>query len=468
MAEPAETGKLAIAMPGRNNTGVEGNQRFATTVRNLLLYGVLLHLFAFSAIDLFSSPTESELVADASSDAGNLYNQLVVPAAFFTVCFLVYAHRVPRRALWAVMIPTAPMLLLIALSTLWSEYPELTIRRAFHEIIEVTTLALLATCFSSATDVLKIFFRAFLVMGCLDLLAGALFSESITSIGFAGIHGHKNLAGEFFLVAMPVFLLGALHREISGNRLIGLVALLSCMAMLILSESKTSMGAVPLGFAAMLVTRGLTNRDVAARVPWLLVCALGLLVAMIALAIWPFDELLEVLVGDPTLTGRDGIWQYAISKFAASPIVGVGYGAIWQIGPTIQSALRDMGIWMVFNEAHNGYLEIVAQLGVAGIICLLIFLTTTLRNAVSCWNTVENRALFGVGALTIYIFWGLVLSNITESLYFAAGLGYPGMLMFLAPLAASRLATRRRAGSRRELSGVGARQPAHLAYRSLH
>jgi exopolysaccharide production protein ExoQ len=271
----------------------------------------------------------------------------------------------------------------------------------------------------------------------LDLFSAAIFPDALTSLGFAGIHGHKNLAGQFFFVAMPVYLLGALYKEISGNRFIGLFSLVSGIAMLVLTESKTSFGAIVVGFSTVLVLRGLSHRDLAVRTPWLLICGLGLLCAIVAITIWTPDELLEMLIGDPTLTGRDGIWLFAISKFDGSPIVGTGYGAIWQVGPTIQNALREMGILLVFNEAHNGYLEIAAQLGIVGILCLLIFLITTLVNALSYWAKIDKHGFWGAGALTIYIFFGLVLCNITESLYFQAGLGSFGTLIFLAAFVAS-------------------------------
>jgi O-antigen ligase len=145
-----------------------------------------------------------------------------------------------------------------------------------------------------------------------------------------------------------------------------------------------------------------------------------------------------MLIGDPTLTGRDQIWRYAATKFDGSPIIGVGYGAIWQVGPTIQIALQEIGLFLVFNETHNGYLEIAAQIGIVGILCLLIFLIATLLNALFYWATIEKHTFGGAGALTTYIFWGLVLYNITESLYFQAGIGTSGTLIFLGAFVASR------------------------------
>jgi len=453
MSELIESGKLAASLSARRFR-VEQGQPLAATVRNLLLYGLLFHLFAFEATTLFSSPTESELVADASSDAGNLYNQLILPAAFFAACTLVYAYRVPARVLFSATIPMAPLLLVMVLSTAWSEYPELTIRRASHELIEAISLALLASCFTSANVILKIFFRAFLTIGCLDLLSSFIFPNALTSLGLAGIHGHKNIAGQFFFTAIPVYILGTLYRQISGNRLIGLFALLSGIGMLILSESKTSLGATVFGLASVMLVRGLSHRDFAARVPWLLVCAMGLICAAIAIMLEPSDELLETLVGDPTLTGRDGVWQYAISKFAENPAGGTGYGAIWQIGPQIQLALREMGIFLVFNESHNGYLEIIAQLGIIGIFCFLIFLAATLLNTLWYWVNVEKHRLCGAGALAIYLFAGLALSNVTESLYFQSGIGSFGTLMFLAAFIA--------AGRRRTMMASAARASSTL------
>jgi exopolysaccharide production protein ExoQ len=424
-------------MPARSSgLPLQENQEFAAVSRNLLLYGFVFYLFAFKAPDLLFGVSEAD--ADASSEAGNTFNQLVLPAMFFAVCILVRAYRISVRRLLYALIPMGPFLLVMVVSTMWSEFPELTIRRASHEFVEATALALLAACFSNARVMLGIFFRAFLIIVFLDLLSSAIFPESLTNIGFAGIHGHKNLAGQFFVVALPISLLGTLYKEISGNRLLGLFSLMSCLAMLVATQSKTSVGAIFFGLSLLLLARGLSRRDPAFRVSLLLFILLGLLCAVAVIISWGPNELLEILIGDPTLTGRDQIWRYAFYKFDGSPVVGVGYGAIWQVGPQILLALKGMGLFFVFNEAHNGYLEIAAQLGMVGIACLLIFLITTLLNSLSYWATIEKNTFCGAGALTIYIFWALVLSNITESIYFQAGAGSSGMLIFFGAFVASR------------------------------
>jgi len=432
---PSDPIELVNIMPAENaNVFHPRDEAFTAVFRSLLLYGFILYLFAFTAPDLLFGVGTAE--ADTSSAAGNLFSQLIVPAMFFAACSLVHVYRISARRLWRALAPMAPFLLVVMLSALWSEYPELTIRRASNELLQATALALLAACFSNATAMLAALFRAFLIIGCLDLLSYAFFPESITDLGFAGIHGGKNIAGEFFVVALPVYLLGTLDKEISGNRLLGLFSLISGIAMLVATQSKTSVGAAVFGFSLLLLARAL-SRNHTLRVSLLLCFLLGLLCAIaVTISLGP-SELLETLIGDPTLTGRDQIWRFAISKFDGDPVLGVGYGAIWQVGLEIQLALRSMGLYFVFNEAHDGYLEIAAQLGIVGVACLLIFLVRTLLNSLSYWATIEKNSLLGAGALTTYIFWALVLSNITESLYFQAGVGSSGVLIFLGAFVAS-------------------------------
>jgi O-antigen ligase len=421
-----------IPMPARNAVPAPQDQT-SDVLRNLLVYGFVFYLFAFTAPDLLFGPNKA-----SGSASGNIFNQLILPALFFATCIVARSYRISVQRLWRALVPMAPFLLVMVLSTLWSDYPELTLRRASRELLEAIALVTLAACFSSARAMLGVLFRAFVIIGCLDLASAVIFSDSHTDLGFAGIHGHKNVAGEFFVVALPVYLLGTLHKEISGSRLLGLFSLMAGIAMLVATQSKTSAGAIVFGLAALLPARYLFRRNPSLRVSSQLLFLLGLLCAVAVILNWGPSDLLNSLIGDPTLTGRDQIWLYVTQKFNASPVFGVGYGAVWQVGPEIEAALKRAGLIFVFNEAHNGYLDIAAQLGAVGVLCLVIFLIATLRNSLSYWATTEENDFRGAGALTIYFFWALVLSNITESLYFQPGVGSSGMLIFLGGFVASR------------------------------
>ena len=70
------------------------------------------------------------------------------------------------------------------------------------------------------------------------------------------------------------------------------------------------------------------------------------------------------------------IWNIIKEHIALSPVVGSGYGAYWP-GPIPSSPsvvfLTRMGDFYP-SQSHNGYLEIVNELGFVGLICLLTYL----------------------------------------------------------------------------------------------
>ena len=68
---------------------------------------------------------------------------------------------------------------------------------------------------------------------------------------------------------------------------------------------------------------------------------------------------------DPTLTGRTGVWTAVLRRIAERPHLGYGYGAFWhdRFGPAM--LIRRETHWDV-PAAHNGWLEIVLQIGEVG------------------------------------------------------------------------------------------------------
>jgi O-antigen ligase len=76
------------------------------------------------------------------------------------------------------------------------------------------------------------------------------------------------------------------------------------------------------------------------------------------------NYVLQILGKDPTLTGRTELWQILL-KWDINPILGVGFESFW-LGSRVQK-LSEMIRGIVFNEAHNGYLETYLNLGLLGL-----------------------------------------------------------------------------------------------------
>lgn len=416
--------------------GERNSQRFVGLYRNALLYAFMFYFFVDPNTLLPSTRTVGRTAA-VLSDAPNVYNQSFLLIALVSGYALTQAYRVPWRRIGTAIIPIAPLLLIAILSIAWSNFPDLTIRRASRETIEILSLIFLSQCFSRKEDVLRILFRGFLVILCMDLASAAISPGSFTALGFTGVHTNKNFAGEFLFVAIPLFAIGSVKASINRYRLVALFALAASFGMLAVTQSKTAVGALLFATLLLFVTR---SAIVSHRYRGVFVLGALLLIMMEGIAFTNFSlqDWISLAVSDPTLTGRDRIWDYVLLKFSGSPIIGVGYGALWQVGPSTAADFKQMGLYLIFNEAHNGYLEIATQLGLLGIAALLFFLTATFANISRFVVRFERSDIAGLGAYGLYLFWGLVLYNITESLYFQSGIGPWGMLVFVASAVAGR------------------------------
>ena len=108
---------------------------------------------------------------------------------------------------------------------------------------------------------------------------------------------------------------------------------------------------------------------------------------------------------DPTLTDRTKIWSLLLSM-QANPVLGAGYECFW-LGP------RLLRVWQQFgglNEAHNGYLEVYLNLGIAGLFLLSVFLIASYRTICRRLTPLSSLASLGLALWTILLFY-----NVTEA-----------------------------------------------------
>ena len=349
--------------------------------------------------------------------SGNPVWQVIELLAFANCIVIAPFFRVGRGLLLFCLAPFIGMLIWVMLSVTWSAFPELTIRRGGRVIIEVVSFAILALSFSSSQGVLRVLFRIFLLINLADIISVAAPSISRTDLGFAGLHGHKNLAGEFFYMALPVFFIAIFDRSVSRYRIPAIFSFLTAAVMLVASDSKTAMGTVLIGSAFVIFSRAAQFK----RYGLLIVCECVLVAVVLAMTFFQngFLQAIYSVTDDPTLTGRDSIWRFALSKFDANPFVGIGYGALWQAGPQLEEALANWEIpFGGINEAHNGYIDILAQMGIIGLILLVICLLMILLRIYRYANCSEGRERFGLADYAIYIIWGALIYNVTETFFF--------------------------------------------------
>jgi O-antigen ligase len=115
---------------------------------------------------------------------------------------------------------------------------------------------------------------------------------------------------------------------------------------------------------------------------------------------------------DTTLSGRVDIWDFVWNDIQKQPVLGYGFATYWIMGSARIEIFASYFEGFMVNSAHNGYLEIILQLGVVGFI---LFLFPVIAYIYRMFKLNSNIA--------ILIFISIVTLNYTESVLFKVGLG---------------------------------------------
>jgi O-antigen ligase len=384
---------------------------------------VLLYMFMSGILGLFSAGQASAL-----SSAGNTITQVFLAVGFLNAMLLAAMYKVPLQKIWYIARWLLPLMIWIILSVCWSTFPDLTLRRAIREVLEVFSLILLISTYSCRTEPLRIIFLAFATIVVLDVASLAKPSISYSPDGFAGIHGHKNVAGEFYFFALPLFGLAIFDRSIAIGRYVAPLALFLGTALLLLSGSKTAIALFAITCLCVLAIRLLRRmREYTAvlLLIYLLICV-AVVVAILGVG---FTDTVELLTGDVTFTGRTQLWDYVLARWQQNPYFGEGFGALWQVGVQMGAYLSAGQLNWVMNEAHNGYLDVLAQTGIIGLVLLIVFLVAALLAAL--FARTDKRSPFdGWKWYIIYVTLGMLLHNVMESTFVRAG-DYGWMLLVI-------------------------------------
>jgi O-antigen ligase len=166
------------------------------------------------------------------------------------------------------------------------------------------------------------------------------------------------------------------------RRLLPAVALVLSSGLVLATQSKTSLLCLVVGLGLvggfLAMRRGGAAFAVVA--VWTAVVLAGL-----GIGIWDTHSVavLEALGKDPSLTGRTDIWDSLMRKVADRPWTGYGYGAFWgRIGDSAPADwVRKETGWVV-PSAHNGWIDLLVQLGWPGAVLVGTLIAGTVVTSV--------------------------------------------------------------------------------------
>jgi exopolysaccharide production protein ExoQ len=291
------------------------------------------------------------------------------------------------------------------ISIFWSGAPEITLRRCMALFCTTAFGVYLAASYSRQ-ELLKLLLWALGACAVLSIVFALLLPayglHLKTYLAWRGVYENKNILGCFMALGSITWLLYTFSQK--RGRLVGIAFVAIFIALLLLSKSITAYVVFIVILFSLLVYYLAYYRNIWAARPLAILAAAGLSIMLFN----HLELVLATLGRDATLTGRTLIWQQVWSMLLERPWLGYGYSAFWLgwNGPSSQ-------IWSVFPviSAHNGFLDLWLQLGLAGV---LVFLASFLTNLFQAHGVLRGKnSLIEMFPLLFLLF--ILIYNITET-----------------------------------------------------
>lgn len=344
-------------------------------------------VFAFfamqGAIPGIAPPASHEITGSAYtalSTVGGIASQAAID-----LLIVLLLLRSPRLLLNCVLyVPWAVLLAVLAvLSTLWSIDPLLTMRRSIPFALAGLFGLWFAARFSRERQmrILRLTLLALALASIAVVFFAPTFGLDPTpghAADWKGVFTQKNACGRMMVLGTALILFGA---RVTWQRMASLL-LFGCILAMSGSRGAWMIEAVLLVvWLAFPIARRTGAR---ARLVIAITAALLTLVAAgTAAHFW--WSLMHFLDREPTLSGRTAIWTQVLHAVAQRPLLGYGFDAFWRgmQGPSLQI---DAAVHFVVEHAHNGFLEICLELGLAGLVVFLLSWIDAFRRLLPLWR----------------------------------------------------------------------------------
>jgi len=302
-------------------------------------------------------------------------------------------------------------LLLVIASASWSDVPAISLRRSMQQallLISMVAPFVLVTDRQAILDKVCWIFAAVILTNVLVLpLLG------VPDFGYRGIYTQKNSLGQIITTGFFFCVYAAVRRKGIMRWLFSVLAFLA-VGLCVVSRSKTSIG---LMFVTPLLAGSLigifTIKDSLTRIFATVICAVLVATVVAAAVLIPFgiSEISDFIFHDTTFTGRTKIWAFAGHYISQSPFVGYGFGSFWAVG----EATRALGEGFIAGlvQAHNGYVDVVLEMGYVGLLIVTILIITLWVNILRLAHCDRKTSLL---LLTCLLF--VLLNNTMESSFF--------------------------------------------------
>ncbi|MGZ9898560.1 O-antigen ligase family protein [Shewanella gaetbuli] len=335
----------------------------------------------------------------------NMLKQLFWSSVFIIYIYLLYSNLRDYRYVYLLKRIAIPFfvfnltILIFLLSSSWADFPKLSLKRTVFQFLIIFSVTQ-AFLFSFKTDTLVLTFKVVNILIILMVLFTLLLGVAVNPyFELAGYSKSKNTMGA---ILASVFILSHITFLYYGVVIKLRVYLILVFILLCLSFSKTSIFLVVL----YLLLNTLPKRFVSCLFVSSFLFLLSVFILLPVMTFYVFEYWhIGNVVAPEFLTGRGVIWEsiYYDLAFFKKIITGYGYGSYF--ATPIQPYFFDVqhSFLQYINSSHNGYIELLAQLGIFSVFVLVIL----------CFITLMSRHISTVSASMFFLYY-----NITEPAFF--------------------------------------------------
>jgi len=361
-------------------------------------------------------------IGGADMEAGSpLDRAFLLCLAFFSIIISVKRHiiwtEIVKSNIWIVV-----LVLYMLISILWSDIPFVSFKRWTRDLIAIII------CFSISTErnpyeaFQCLFRRLIYILIPFSLLLIKYYPQlgvNYSTTGkrmWMGVGLHKNSMSELCILFILFFMWTFIRRWRGRDKavvwyqihvelfLLGLTIYIFMGPQHTLTNSATSLISLIVAIMVLIYLGWLKQRGTL-----LNKYALAIIIAFIIVyaTVTPFlgglkgIDISSAVGRNEDLTGRSEIWARLIPYVSAKPILGHGFGGFWT------DAMRAN---IMAAHPHNGYLDIILNIGFVGLFLFSMFL---IKN---CLNAGEEMTKdFDWGILWLCFLMITVLHNISET-----------------------------------------------------
>ena len=359
------------AVPDRHLTTFDGER----LLRNALFLATLL--LCWFTVTPFPDLSDPQLLAPKAE--GDLLSQAATVLLTGALAVFVFVKR-SSLILRTVTLPLVLTFGAFAVSAVLSAHADVAGRRivlAIFTIFQASVVLLLPYG--------REHFARLLAAAAVIVLAACYFGvvflpqlsiHQLTDVAEPGLAGewrgfftHKNGAGAS--MALLIFIGIFVYR--AWNQLVGILIVVFAAVFLYFTQAKSPLNLLPI----VLLFSYVGPRVRSSLLALVLILGTPILINLLtvdSVMFEPVREMISRFMSDPTFTGRDEIWRFALDNVAKRPLFGFGFEAFWGM-PDLVNAWSYQESWGYrASDAHNGYLNLAVTTGLVGLACSLCWI----------------------------------------------------------------------------------------------